>query len=343
MITGALDKLRDADVSVSVLAGEHRASEAIVDAVVEISADGLPVRFAVEEKLRAPYPNELGHLDHHRRNLEPIGHPLLVVPYVSMPLGHALTEAGWSWADHQGNYDIRGPGIRLSQRRTNSPPKPDRRLLPAGSGSWAIIRYLVAFSGGEAEEPNATALANQARVSQPRASQVLGALAQLDLVQRTRRGRWRPDRPALLDRFLNEYPGPGGTEHYLYSLDQPSAIAVSLARRDAAHSFAISADVGPDLVAPWRRPSVVIIYAAVDLPIDGLGLTNAQGIADANVIVRQPRDRSVFPTPSLVAQVDGVEVPLADPTQMIWDLEDLGGDDRLEAAGELRQWILARH
>ena len=337
----ALNKLRDADVAVSLLAREHRASDARVDAVVEITADGTPVRFAVEEKLRAPYPNELRNLDHHRRNLEPIGHPLLIVPYVSMPLGRALTEAGWSWADDRGNYDIRGPGIRLSQRRTNSPPKPIRRLLPAGSGSWAIIRSLVAFRGDEEETPNATALANQARVSQPRASQVLGALAQLDLVRRTHQGRWRPDRPALLDRFLNEYPGPGGTEHYLYSLDQPSAIAVGLAQRDAA--FAISADVGPDLVAPWRRPSVVIIYAADDLPLDGLGLTNAQGIADANVIIRQPRDRSVYPTPLLVAEVGGVEVPLADPTQMIWDLEDLGGADRLEAAGEVRQWLLARH
>jgi hypothetical protein len=25
---------------------------------------------------------------------------------------------------------------------------------------------------------------------------------------------------------------------------------------------------------------------------------------------------------------------------MLWDLHDLGGDDRLEAAGRLRQWFL---
>ena len=29
-------------------------------------------------------------------------------------------------------------------------------------------------------------------------------------------------------------------------------------------------------------------------------------------------------------------------TQMIWDLRDLGGADRLEAAGELREWLLTR-
>ena len=30
-------------------------------------------------------------------------------------------------------------------------------------------------------------------------------------------------------------------------------------------------------------------------------------------------------------------------SQMIWDLDYLGGSDRAEAAGELRTWLLARH
>lgn len=35
-------------------------------------------------------------------------------------------------------------------------------------------------------------------------------------------------------------------------------------------------------------------------------------------------------------------VPLADPIQQIWDLHDLGGEDRLEAADRLRQAVLDR-
>ena len=73
-----------------------------------------------------------------------------------------------------------------------------------------------------------------------------------------------------------------------------------------------------------------------------LGLTDAQGTHDANVIVRMPDDQSVFPVPALIAQVQGNDVPLADPLQQIWDLQDLGGADRLEAAGRLREWLLAR-
>ena len=71
-------------------------------------------------------------------------------------------------------------------------------------------------------------------------------------------------------------------------------------------------------------------------------MVRAQGRSDANVIVRQPADTSVFPVPDLVVDVDGVEVSLADPTQMIWDLHDLGGHDRLEAAGVMREWLLNR-
>ncbi|MHB8221183.1 MAG: hypothetical protein ACYDHU_12825 [Acidimicrobiales bacterium] len=71
--------------------------------------------------------------------------------------------------------------------------------------------------------------------------------------------------------------------------------------------------MGPDMVAPWRRPSVVIVYAIADFPLDGFGLVEAQGIADANVIVREPADRSVFATPSLVAEFDGVELPRPTP------------------------------
>jgi hypothetical protein len=185
-------------------------------------------------------------------------------------------------------------------------------------------------------------LANQAGVSQPRASQVLHKLLELDLVTRTPQGRWSPDRDALLDRFLSEYRGPGGSERYLYSLDPPNEVAKRAAQQSEARSLAVSADVGPDLVLAWRRPTVVILYARQLLDGDRLGLVDAQGRHDANVIVRTPDDMSVFPTPLLVAEMGSVEVPLADPAQQVWDLHDLGGADRLEAAGRLREWLLNR-
>jgi hypothetical protein len=165
----------------------------------------------------------------------------------------------------------------------------------------------------------------------------------LELVDRSGHGRWEPRREALLDRFLAEYPGPGGSEQYYYSLDSPVDVAVRAGRASTqSRPIVASADVGPDLILAWRRPSLVILYAKHAVDPSGLGLTQAQGRHDANVIMRTPQDRSVFPAPALVAQVHGRDVPLADPLQQIWDLQDLGGADRIEAAGRLRQWLLER-
>jgi hypothetical protein len=164
-----------------------------------------------------------------------------------------------------------------------------------------------------------------AGVSQPGASQILHHLHELVFVDRSGHGRWEPRREALLDRFVAEYPGPGDSEQYYYSLESPVDVAVRAGRAsNQSRPIVASADVGPDLILAWRRPSLVILYAKHVVDPSGLGLTQAKGRHDANVIMRTPQDRSVFPTPVLVAQVQGRDIPLADPLQQIWDLQDCG-------------------
>jgi DNA-binding transcriptional ArsR family regulator len=338
MLMEAVRSLRESGLEVQ----DHEAAEG-ADALLDVATDGPSARFAVRLKRRAPYPHEVRHLDRSRHELARQGRPLMVAPFVSKSLASILTEAGWSWADDQGNFDLRAPGLVLRQRQTNVMPAPTRRSLPRGSGSFAIIRALVGFSGNDDDGPGATALAGQAGVSQPRVSQVLRQLYDLKLVERSGHGRWKPKRELLLDRFLAEYPGPGGSEHYYYSLDSPVDVAVRASHMGAPRRAVVaSADVGADLIVPWRRPSLVILYAKQVITPSGLGLIEAQGTHDANVIVRMPDDQSVFPASALVAQVQGNDVLLADPLQQIWDLQDLSGADRLEAAGRLRQWLLAR-
>ena len=313
-----------------------------IDAILEVSVDSHSARFAVQVKSRPPYPHELDRLQQPWHELAARGHPLIAAPFISEPLGSTLTKEGWSWADAQGNFDLRAPGFVLRQRRATSPPSPKRRSLPRGSGSFAIIRALVDFSK-EDEEPGASALAARAGVSQPRASQILHQLYELKLVDRSGHGRWEPHREPLLDRFLAEYSGPGGSELYYYSLDSPVDVAVRAGRVSATgRPVLVSADVGPDLILPWRRPSLVILYTGHAIDPSDLKLTEAHGRHDANVILRTPEDRSVLTARALVTQIRGDDVPLADPLQQIWDLQDLGGADRIEAAGRLRQWLLKR-
>ena len=259
--------------------------------------------------------------------------------------GATLSNAGWSWADPQGNFPTctrQACGCGRDAVSAHLPPR--KGTLPLGAGSFAVIRALIRFRRDEAEDAGATALAEQVGVSQPRVSQVLHRLRDLELVDGVRHGRWRPRREALLDRFLAEYPGPGGSESYLYGLDSPADISVRASDAIAPRNLiAVSADVGPDLIVPWRRPSIVILYARRPLDPTSLGLVEAQGKHDANVIVRIPEDTSIFTTPpTFTAELGGREVKLADPAQQIWDLQDLGGADRVEAAERLREWLLAR-
>jgi hypothetical protein len=336
--------LRDSGLRVKDLTPTDRVDVG-VDSILEVAVGDHSALFAVQSKGRAPYPHEVERLHRSWLELAARGRPLMFAPFISESLGSILTRDGWSWADAQGNFDLRAPGLVARQRRASKAPtpKPRSRSLPRGSGSYAVIRALVGFSGGEDEEPGATALAAQVGISQPRASQVLHHLHDLELVSMSGHGRWEPRREALLDRFLAEYPGPGGSEHYCYTLDSLVDVAVRVGQVSTpGRPIAVSADVGPDLIAPWRRPSVVILYASHAMDPSDLGLIDAQGRHDANVIIRAPEDRSVFPVPTLVGQVRGNEVPLADPLQQIWDLQDLGGADRIEAAGRLREWILER-
>jgi hypothetical protein len=335
--------LQEVGVSVRQLKAP-RTRDAGADAILAVEVNGVRARFAAELRSRAPYPGELAGIDRRRSALAPHGVPLLVVPFVSQSAGDALTQAGWSWGDEHGNFDLRATGLVVRQRNAGFPVPPRRRTLPYGSGSYAIIRTLIGRHEDDAAI-GATALAAHARVSQPRASQVLRQLHGLGLVDSAGRGRWQPRREDLLDRFLTEYPGPGGSEHYFYSLDPLAEVAVHLARTSAAthdYDLAVSADVGPDLIRPWRSPTTVIVYTNGSPDAAILRSVEATGKTDANVIVRTPTDESVFPPVQLAGEFKGASIPLADPVQMIWDLLDLGGTDRAEAAGKLRQWLLYR-
>jgi DNA-binding transcriptional ArsR family regulator len=342
MLMKAVRWLRESNLEVKEDVTADRADTG-ADAILDVAAAGRRARFAAQVKRRAPYPHEVERLDRSWHELAGWGRPLMVAPFISEPLGAILTSVDWSWADEQGNFDLRAPGLLLRQRRTAKAPTPRRRSLPGGSGSFAIIRALVASGDAQDKEPGAMELAARAGVSQPRVSQVLRRLQDLELVERSRQGRWTPQREPLLDRFLAEYPGPGGSEEYCYSLDSLVEVAVRAGQLNSPHRpIVASADVGPDLIVAWRRPSLVILYAKSMIDPSTLGLIDAQGRHDANVIVRMPHDQSVFPVPALAAQVRGSNVPLADPVQQIWDLQDLGGADRIEAAGRLREWLLVR-
>lgn len=330
--------LRDAGLSARGLSSDDKDT----DALLEVGDGERQWIFAVETRRRAPYPNEVPDLESLRLLLQTRGEPLLIAPFITEGTGERLAEAGWSWADLEGNLHLRAPGLLAHQRRPRQTRQAPSKRLPQGSGGLGIIRALIGFVEGEAEPLDATGLATQAGVTQPRASQVLGRLRDLNLVSK-RDGYWWPDREALLDRFLTEYRGPGGSEHFFYSLKEPSDVAIDATSSTGyPYRVVVSGDVAADLMASWMRPRLVVLYAREELSLRELKLTEAVGRDDANVVIRFPDDTSVFPRRDLAAAIRTDQVPLADPTQIIWDLDNLGGADRLEAAGAVRKWLLNR-
>jgi hypothetical protein len=86
---------------------------------------------------------------------------------------------------------------------------------------------------------------------------------------------------------------------------------------------------------------VAVLYTMTNLDPQPTGFVTTEGAADATVIIRRVADRRLFgPSDYWPWWLDGV--PLIDPIQQWWDLHDLGGSDRVEAAGHLRRAILTR-
>jgi hypothetical protein len=314
------------------------------DVLVRLDMEGVTAVFVVEAKVRPPYPSEVPALDRKRGRLAQLGTPLLLVPYVSAGVGETLSAHDWSWADGQGNMDLRSGTIRLRQRLPRTASTPRRTSLPRAGGGLALVRALIAHPGYFSDARLTQGrLAAAAGITQARVAQVMAQLREAGLVE-TKLGSSPQDRARLLDAFLDEYAGPHGEEAYFYTLEPLKDVAKRVCRpsAEAAWPGAISADVGPDLIAPFRSPTVLIVYIKRPGALELDEFVPAEGRGDANVIIRASQDSSVFGSDALplVRPIDGTNVRLADPVQMIWDLHQLGGEDRVAGANRLRQWVL---
>ena len=205
-----------------------------------------------------------------------------------------------------------------------------------GAGTAAIVRLLIA-----ADAPlTQVSIADAVGVTQPRVSQVLKQLIAADAAAVSASG-YRGKRARLLDLYAQRArPHLVAPEAFWYStrplLDQAHRI-VDAARR-ARVEIAFSADLGPDLLVPWRHPTVTIVYAEDQLALAPAGLVPAEGRADASVLWRITDDRTLLTSRERPSTIEGI--PITDPVQQWWDLRDLGGEDRLEGAGRLLRAII---
>jgi len=208
-----------------------------------------------------------------------------------------------------------------------------------GPGTAAIARALIAAKAPMTQ----VALARAVGVSQPRASQVLKHFLDAQAVSASPGGyRGRPAR--LLELYRDRArPHLAAPETFWFStrplVDQ--AHRITDVAREAEVAVAFSADLGPDLLAPWRHPTLTIVYADRDLPLDSAGLVPAESRVDASILWRHTSDATLLTVPETWPQTVE-DVPLTDPVQQWWDLHDLGSEDRREAADRLRRAIIEK-
>lgn len=187
-----------------------------------------------------------------------------------------------------------------------------------------------------------TELAALIGVSQPRVSQVIRMLATDDAVLTAPDG-YRGRRDRLLDLYIAKHRPATEAEAPWYGLDPMHEQVDKVCRLadEASIRVAVSADLAADLLAPWRHPTLTVVYADALLDLADAGFVAAEGRADATVLVRHTADSTLL-APFEPWPRESGGLPLSDPVQQVWDLHDLGGADRIEAADRLVAWIEAR-
>ncbi len=180
-------------------------------------------------------------------------------------------------------------------------------------------------------------LARELGITQPRVSQI-GRLLVTEGV-RFADVHEADQRAGLVHLYALHHAPAVVTETLWYDID-PSLEQVARAVAylvEAGAVAVVSADAAPDFVAPWRSPTLTVIYTDLDAPLDPAGFVPAMARGEASIVLRHVSDASLLEPWQAPREAP---FPLAHPLQQIWDLRDLGGEDRFEASERLMRRVV---
>jgi len=180
-------------------------------------------------------------------------------------------------------------------------------------------------------------LARELGITQPRVSQIGRLLATesvrfADVHEADQRAR-------LVHLYALHHAPAVVTETLWYDID-PSHEQVARAVAylvEVGAAAVVSADAAPDFVAPWRSPTLTVIYTDLDAPLEPAGFVPAMARGEASIVLRHVSDASLLEPWQAPREAP---FPLAHPLQQIWDLRDLGGEDRFEASERLMRRVV---
>ncbi len=254
-------------------------------------------------------------------------------------LGWSLvTAAGDGWLLFSDGACAALPG-RVPSETSHLTPQRGRH----GWGRWSLVREIVRCSG-----QTQGVLARSVGLSQSRVSRLLTPLREQDLVQRTSQGWRATEWDELVRWWLTSYPGPGGVTTWWYGLKPTQQqllpalqVLQQAAKARSAAAPAISGDSAADLIAPWRRPTTLVLYAHVGADLALAGLTPAHGPDDATCQLVVPEDTGVWAAADAPPHPlsDGMQAPVVDGLQVLWDVVQSPGPDAAEQALRLQRHL----
>lgn len=330
--------LRDADVSMVPLSAADRGADAVL---TWSGVDGRAHTVEVEVKVWADFrPSMVSKLPSLRRAAG--AHLLVIAESMSQQSATRLKTAGHSWLTRRlgrrrgaaGELHVGGHWVKLGSE--HPPSVPARRGRPPRDRARVVQTLLEAGSATQ------RGLADNVQVSQALVSTTLTHLQDQGLVT-TGLGRpvcWRiTDWDALVDHWLDLFPGVRGIPSYWYSLapvkEQAARALDALGKRSTMTGL-----VAADEIAPWAVPATAHVYArhGVDLHASGFVPSLPH---EATLVVTVTDDAVVHPGVEAVRWVRrmGPSVAperLAPPLIILWDLTRSADLDADKAADRLR-------
>lgn len=209
-------------------------------------------------------------------------------------------------------------------------PRPRHQGRPAWV-RWALERYLLLATTPARQSEIAASL----QTSQQAVSSALRRLG--DLVVDSGGGIVARDRRALLEHWIDDYPGPGGQEFGWYGLADAREQAVTSCAVAASLDLQplVGGDVGADIIAPWKLPTSARVYVREPVDLAGDGFAPAP-LEEATLVTCVPRDPTLWQLTSIGrAAGGGDDLPLADPLIVLCDLLSSPDIDSEPAAQKL--------
>jgi len=260
--------------------------------------------------------------------------PVLMVPRLTPAIRELADADGINWVDYSGNAHIEAAPVFIHvEGRTGGMAEPRPSVNPFSGRSLNLVRVLLDDPGRPWQQKQLVA---RSRLSQPRASKVLGALEERALVERDQENRYRVrDADGLLDAWAAAYDYRRNEIVPVHvsgdGMELARAIADRFEAADIIHWFT-------GLPAAWAyerfaRFRLVSVYVSHDPVIvrDQLELREAERGANVHLIAARDQRYEIGHR-----VVDGLRC--VHPTQVYVDL--LGLPERAaEAADELRRHV----